>query len=125
MKKKNLKSADGCVFALLIIYFQDTQFGVDSEEADAQPPWLVYWKDNTLKRRIKYEFEDPAGLAHQTRSRTPTREQKKIKTKIKIPPTKNEIMNSTMAKSLLIEGPPLQKKTIGKRNQIEEEKSLS
>ncbi|MED6184686.1 hypothetical protein PIB30_049883 [Stylosanthes scabra] len=107
MKNKNLKSADGCVFALLIIYFQETHFGVDSEEADAQPPWLVYWKDSTLKRRIKYEFEDPAGLAHQARSRTPTRAQKKIKTKIKIPPTKNEIMNSTLAKSLLIEGPPL------------------
>ncbi|MED6201335.1 hypothetical protein PIB30_093959 [Stylosanthes scabra] len=60
MKKKNLKSANGCVFALLIIYFQETHFGVDSEEADAQPPWLVYWKDNILKRRIKYEFEDPA-----------------------------------------------------------------
>ncbi|MED6152256.1 hypothetical protein PIB30_090180 [Stylosanthes scabra] len=62
MKKKNLKSADGCVFALLIIYIQETHFGVDSEEADAQPPWLVYWKDSILKRRIKYEFEDPADL---------------------------------------------------------------
>ncbi|MED6213372.1 hypothetical protein PIB30_092479, partial [Stylosanthes scabra] len=60
MKKKNLKSVDGCVFALLIIYFQEAHFGVDSEEVDAQPPWLEYWKDSTLKRRIKYEFEDPA-----------------------------------------------------------------
>ncbi|MED6188195.1 hypothetical protein PIB30_083771 [Stylosanthes scabra] len=60
MKKKNLKSADGYVFALLIIYFQETHFGVDSEEPDAQPPWLVYWKDSMLKQRIKYEFEDPA-----------------------------------------------------------------
>ncbi|MED6111476.1 hypothetical protein PIB30_052664 [Stylosanthes scabra] len=123
MKKKNLKSVDGCVFALLIIYFQETYFGVDSEEADAQPPWLEYWKDNTLKRRIKYEFEDPAGLAHQARSRTLTRTQKKIKTKIKIPPTQNEIMNSTLAK-LQIEGPS-QKKILGKRKQIEEEKSSS
>ncbi|MED6150069.1 hypothetical protein PIB30_068631 [Stylosanthes scabra] len=125
MKKKNLRSADGCFFALLIIYFQETLFGVDSEEADAQPPWLVYWKDSTLKRRIKYEFEDPAGLAHQARSRTPTRAQKKIKTKIKIPPTKNEIMNSTLAESLQIEGPPSQKKTLGKKKQTEEEKSSS
>ncbi|MED6219922.1 hypothetical protein PIB30_040298 [Stylosanthes scabra] len=31
MKKKNLKSVDSCVFALLIIYFQETHFGVDSE----------------------------------------------------------------------------------------------
>ncbi|MED6162309.1 hypothetical protein PIB30_069140 [Stylosanthes scabra] len=133
MKKKNLKSANGCVFALLIIYFQETHFAVDSEEADAQPPWLVYWKDSTLKRRIKYEFEDPAlsifefpkGLAHQARSKTLTRAQKKIKTKIKIPLTKNEIMNSTLAKSLPIEGPPSQKKTLGKRKQTEEEKSSS
>ncbi|MED6184928.1 hypothetical protein PIB30_052133 [Stylosanthes scabra] len=34
-------------------------------------------------------------------------------------------MNNTLAKSLLIEGPPLQKKTLGKRKQIEEEKSSS
>ncbi|MED6190032.1 hypothetical protein PIB30_101754 [Stylosanthes scabra] len=107
MKKKNLKSANGYVFALLIIYFQETHFGVDSEEADAQPPWLVYWKNSILKRRIKYEFEDPAGLAHQARSRTPTRPQKIIKTMIKIPPTKKEIMKSTLVKSLQIEGPPL------------------
>ncbi|MED6194671.1 hypothetical protein PIB30_030624 [Stylosanthes scabra] len=64
MKKKNLKSVDGCVFALLIIYFQETYFGVDSEEADAKPPWLEYWKDNTLKRRIKYDFEDPTPPQH-------------------------------------------------------------
>ncbi|MED6142014.1 hypothetical protein PIB30_109260, partial [Stylosanthes scabra] len=31
-----------------------------TREPDAQPPWLVYWKDSTLKQRIKYEFEDPA-----------------------------------------------------------------
>ncbi|MED6183305.1 hypothetical protein PIB30_036666 [Stylosanthes scabra] len=49
MKKKNLKSVDGYVFALLIIYFQETHSEVDSKEADAQPPWLEYWKDSTLK----------------------------------------------------------------------------
>ncbi|MED6153949.1 hypothetical protein PIB30_107156, partial [Stylosanthes scabra] len=92
MKKKNLKSTDGCVFALLIIYFQEIHFG---------------------------------GLAHQARSRTPTRPQKIIKTKIKIPPTKKEIMKSTLVKSLQIEGPPLQKKILGKRKQIEEQKSSS
>ncbi|MED6117617.1 hypothetical protein PIB30_111611, partial [Stylosanthes scabra] len=54
-------------------------------------------------------------LAHQARSRTPTRPQKIIKTKIKIPPTKKEIMKSTLVKSLQIEGPPLQKKILGKR----------
>ncbi|MED6113064.1 hypothetical protein PIB30_067534 [Stylosanthes scabra] len=101
-------------------YFQETHFGVDSEEADAQPPWLEYWKDSTLTRRIKYEFEDPAhnsrfefppcnfvlqGLTHKARSRTSTRMQKKIKTKIKILPTKNKIMNISLAKSLNIEGP--------------------
>ncbi|MED6125685.1 hypothetical protein PIB30_070951 [Stylosanthes scabra] len=135
MKKKNLKSVDGCVFALLIIYFQETHFGVDSEEADAQPPWLEYWKYNTLKRRIKYEFEDPAlnfnALLVISCCRVwPTKlksgrqqEHKKIKTKIKITPTKNEIMNNTLAKSLKIEGPS--RKILGKRKQTEEEKSSS
>ncbi|MED6142523.1 hypothetical protein PIB30_114629, partial [Stylosanthes scabra] len=65
------------------------------------------------------------GLAHQARSRTPTRPQKIIETKIKIPPTKKEIMKSTLVKSLQIEGPPLQKKILGKRKQIEEQKSSS
>ncbi|MED6208110.1 hypothetical protein PIB30_041982 [Stylosanthes scabra] len=78
---------------------------------------------------FKRAFECPPcdfmlqGLAHQTRSRTPKRTQKKIKTKIKIPPTKNEIMNNTLAKSLQIEGPS--QKILGKRKQTEEEKSSS
>ncbi|MED6220890.1 hypothetical protein PIB30_049151 [Stylosanthes scabra] len=54
MKKKNLKSADGYVIALLIIYFQETHFGVDSEEADAQPPWLDVC---SVKRRTKKRHE--------------------------------------------------------------------
>ncbi|MED6202820.1 hypothetical protein PIB30_109419, partial [Stylosanthes scabra] len=34
-------------------------------------------------------------------------------------------MKSTLVKSLQIEGPPLQKKILGKRKQIEEQKSSS
>ncbi|MED6168618.1 hypothetical protein PIB30_013113 [Stylosanthes scabra] len=108
--RKNTKHIDGCVFSLLIIYFQETQFGVESELPNAQPPWLSYWKNRTLKLRIKYEFKDPAGLARQARNRTPTRKQKKAPPKIKHPQTK----------SLQIEGPK-GKKILGKRKQIDDE----
>ncbi|MED6176259.1 hypothetical protein PIB30_086382 [Stylosanthes scabra] len=61
MRKKNLKCVDGCVCALFIIYFYDTHFREESEKAEAQPLWLAYWKDDTLYKRIKVEFEDPGG----------------------------------------------------------------
>ncbi|MED6113138.1 hypothetical protein PIB30_068081 [Stylosanthes scabra] len=87
MRKKNLKSVGWCVFALLVIYFHETHHGEESEKAEAQPPWLAYWKDETLQKRIKDEFEDPGGLVNQARSRVPkmlpSAEKKKTTTKKK------------------------------------------
>ncbi|MED6168400.1 hypothetical protein PIB30_011290 [Stylosanthes scabra] len=119
-RRKNTKHIDGCVFALLIIYFQETNFGVDSELRNAQPPWLVYWKDDTLKERIRYEFKDPAGLARQIRNRTPTRKQTRQPPKLRLPQTKKQIKESNLIKSLEIEAAK-GKKILGKRKQIEEE----
>ncbi|MED6111718.1 hypothetical protein PIB30_054947, partial [Stylosanthes scabra] len=119
-RRKNTKHIDGCVFALLIIYFQETHFGVDSELRNAQPPWLVYWKDDTLKERIQYEFKDPAGLARQVRNRTPTRKQTRQPPKVRLPQTKKQIKESNLIKSLEIEAAK-GKKILGKRKQIEEE----
>ncbi|MED6145104.1 hypothetical protein PIB30_021913 [Stylosanthes scabra] len=113
-RRKNTKHIDGCVFALLIIYFQETKFGQESELPDAQPPWVVYWKNQKLKERIEYEFKDPAGLAQQARNRTPTRKQSKAPSKIKLPQTKKQITETNLVKSLQIEGPK-GKKILGKR----------
>ncbi|MED6126537.1 hypothetical protein PIB30_079453 [Stylosanthes scabra] len=119
-RRKNTKHIDGCVFALLIIYFQETKFGQEFELPDAQPPWVVYWKNQMLKERIEYEFKDPAGLARQARNRTPTRKQSKAPPKIKLPQIKKQITETNLVKSLQIEGPK-GKKILGKRKQMEEE----
>ncbi|MED6138694.1 hypothetical protein PIB30_076863, partial [Stylosanthes scabra] len=58
MKHKNSKGVEGCVFALLIIYLHETHFGEDSEDDEACPPWLSYWRGDTLKERLKLEKKD-------------------------------------------------------------------
>ncbi|MED6213951.1 hypothetical protein PIB30_098398, partial [Stylosanthes scabra] len=123
-RRKNTKHIDGCVFALLIIYFQETKFGQESKLPDAQPPWVVYWKNQNLKERIEYEFKDPAGLARQVRNRTPTRKQSKAPPKIKLPQKKKQITETNLVKSLQIEGPK-GGKILGKRKQMEEEEETN
>ncbi|MED6146469.1 hypothetical protein PIB30_034697 [Stylosanthes scabra] len=86
MRKKNLKSVDGCVFALLIIYI----FVAGVLER------------RQLQKRIKVEFEDSGGLVNQARSRVSKRLSsagKKTTKKVE-PPKKAQIMSSTLAKSL-------------------------
>ncbi|MED6118153.1 hypothetical protein PIB30_000135 [Stylosanthes scabra] len=62
-RTKNLKIVDGCVFALLITYFQETYFEKGSQEKDAQPQWLDFRRGQILRKRIKVEFEDPAVMS--------------------------------------------------------------
>ncbi|MED6139910.1 hypothetical protein PIB30_088376 [Stylosanthes scabra] len=38
---------------MLIIYFHETQFGKNSRDPKAQPPWITYWIGNTLWDRMK------------------------------------------------------------------------
>ncbi|MED6151480.1 hypothetical protein PIB30_082946 [Stylosanthes scabra] len=54
-KKKNFVAIHGCCYALMIIYFHKTQFGENSRDPAAQPPWLAYWTGETLKKRVKQE----------------------------------------------------------------------
>ncbi|MED6146474.1 hypothetical protein PIB30_034702 [Stylosanthes scabra] len=58
MRWKNSKGVEGCVFALLIIYLHETHLGEDSEDDEARPPWLSYWRGDTLKERLKLEKKD-------------------------------------------------------------------
>ncbi|MED6119272.1 hypothetical protein PIB30_010197 [Stylosanthes scabra] len=49
-KQNNAAAVHGCVYVLMIIYFHETQFREDSKEVEARPPWIAYWKGDTLNR---------------------------------------------------------------------------
>ncbi|MED6138205.1 hypothetical protein PIB30_072114 [Stylosanthes scabra] len=59
-KENKTKSIHDCCYALLIIYFHETQFGKNSREPIAQPPWIDYWNGRTLWDRMKQEKRDAA-----------------------------------------------------------------
>ncbi|MED6167250.1 hypothetical protein PIB30_001146 [Stylosanthes scabra] len=61
-KQTNSAAIHGCVYALMIIYFHETQFGENSKEAEARKPLIAYWKCDTLKKRLKQERTHEAGL---------------------------------------------------------------
>ncbi|MED6131292.1 hypothetical protein PIB30_008627 [Stylosanthes scabra] len=66
---KNLKGVEGCVFALLIIYLHETHFGKDFEDEKAQPPWVSYWRGETLMKRLRVKKRDSTGLLRQANQR--------------------------------------------------------
>ncbi|MED6120713.1 hypothetical protein PIB30_023644 [Stylosanthes scabra] len=61
-KEHNASSVSGCCFALMVIYFHETHFGKNSQDAEAQPPWIQYWMGETLRNRMKQEKTMKAGL---------------------------------------------------------------
>ncbi|MED6191734.1 hypothetical protein PIB30_003076 [Stylosanthes scabra] len=61
-KENNASSVSGCCFALMVIYFHETHFGKNSQDAEAQPPWIQYWTGETLMNRMKQERTMKAGL---------------------------------------------------------------
>ncbi|MED6222822.1 hypothetical protein PIB30_068199 [Stylosanthes scabra] len=111
---KNQKSVDGCVFALLIIYLQETHFDEGCQDEEAQPPWIDYWKGETLQEKIKVEFEDPIGLVAQARERMPRKTQKKTTTK-GMQPKKAEALGRILPSSLEAKG-----QILWKRKHVEE-----
>ncbi|MED6156856.1 hypothetical protein PIB30_018222 [Stylosanthes scabra] len=44
-KQTNSAAIHGCVYALMIIYFHETQFGENSKEPEARKPWIRLKKD--------------------------------------------------------------------------------
>ncbi|MED6147080.1 hypothetical protein PIB30_040623 [Stylosanthes scabra] len=119
-RAKNQKTVDGCVFALLIIYFQETYFEEGCQDEEAQPPWLDYWKGATLQKRIEVEFEDHVGLVQQAKDRTPRKTQQKVKTMKKA--GSKGFKENTLALSLENEGPS-DGRILGKMKHIEEHTS--
>ncbi|MED6139139.1 hypothetical protein PIB30_081073 [Stylosanthes scabra] len=43
---------------MLIIYLHETHFGEYSEDDEARPPWISYWRGDRLKERLKLEKKD-------------------------------------------------------------------
>ncbi|MED6163855.1 hypothetical protein PIB30_084057 [Stylosanthes scabra] len=69
-KENNAAAVHGCVYVLMIIYFHETQFGENSKEVEARPPWIAYWKGDTLKQRLKQERTHEAMMAKKAELKT-------------------------------------------------------
>ncbi|MED6111668.1 hypothetical protein PIB30_054435 [Stylosanthes scabra] len=108
MRRRNLKGVEGCVFALLIIYMHETHFGENSKHEKARPPWIKYWKGETLQKRIRVEKKDSTGLLYQAN-------QRKGVTK------KEKPSGLKIGKKEALEDDPKRKQILGKRKHVEEE----
>ncbi|MED6188727.1 hypothetical protein PIB30_088673 [Stylosanthes scabra] len=73
----------------MIIYFHETQFGENSRDPAAQPPWLAYWTGENLKKRIKQERQHDVGLLKTGQLRAEKEQLKKKSTK-RVPSSDSE-----------------------------------
>ncbi|MED6171703.1 hypothetical protein PIB30_043270 [Stylosanthes scabra] len=87
-KEKNAAAVHGCVYVLMIIYFHETQFGENSKEVEARPPWIVYWKGDALKQRLKQERTHEAGLLKRGQMMAKKAELKSKNPPMRVPPSK-------------------------------------
>ncbi|MED6188233.1 hypothetical protein PIB30_084100, partial [Stylosanthes scabra] len=54
---------------MLIVYLHETHFGEYSEDDEARPPGISYWREDRLKERLKLEKKDSTGLLSQAKQR--------------------------------------------------------
>ncbi|MED6139448.1 hypothetical protein PIB30_083913 [Stylosanthes scabra] len=88
-KRKESAAIHGCCYVLMIIYFHETQFGENSRDPAAQPPWLAYWTGENLKKRIKQERQHDVGLLKTGQLRAEKEQLKKKSTK-RVPSSDSE-----------------------------------
>ncbi|MED6115548.1 hypothetical protein PIB30_091737 [Stylosanthes scabra] len=88
-KRKESATIHGCYYVLMIIYFHETQFGENSRDPAAQPPWLAYWTGENLKKRIKQERQHDVGLLKTSQLKAEKEQLKKKSTK-KVPSSDSE-----------------------------------
>ncbi|MED6184292.1 hypothetical protein PIB30_046087 [Stylosanthes scabra] len=88
-KRKESAAIRGCCYVLMIIYFHETQFGENSRDPAAQPPWLAYWTGENLKNRIKQERQHDVGLLKTGQLRAEKEQLKKKSTK-RVPSSDSE-----------------------------------
>ncbi|MED6203628.1 hypothetical protein PIB30_001326 [Stylosanthes scabra] len=87
-KQTNSAAIHGCVYALMIIYFHETQFGENSKELEARKPWIAYWKGDTLKERLKQERTHEAGLIKTSEMMAKKDALKRKNPTMRVPPSK-------------------------------------
>ncbi|MED6204678.1 hypothetical protein PIB30_011093 [Stylosanthes scabra] len=88
VKQTNSAAIHGCVYALMIIYFHETQFGENSKEPEARKPWIAYWKGDTLKKRLKQERTHEAGLIKTGEMMAKKKALKRKNPTTRVPPSK-------------------------------------
>ncbi|MED6176077.1 hypothetical protein PIB30_084437 [Stylosanthes scabra] len=86
---------------MLIIYLHETHFGEYSEDDEARPPWISYWRGDRMKERLKLEKKDSTGLLSQAKQRKERMKKKKKTTDPKRVETstkmgKKDILNSKL-----------------------------
>ncbi|MED6219780.1 hypothetical protein PIB30_038899 [Stylosanthes scabra] len=127
IRRKNSKGVEGCVFAMLIIYLHETHFGEYSEDDEARPPWISYWRADRLKKRLQLEKKDSTGLLSQAKQRKErmkkkkTTDPKRVETSTKM--GKKDILNSKLVKSMEMEDTTKEKRTLEKRKHHEKTES--
>ncbi|MED6151360.1 hypothetical protein PIB30_081780 [Stylosanthes scabra] len=88
VKQKKSVAIHGCCYALMIIYFHETQFGEKSRDPAAQPPWLAYWtskmraekeqlKKKSTKRVLSSDSESQTYSESQNSSSTESQQQER------------------------------------------------
>ncbi|MED6209799.1 hypothetical protein PIB30_058195 [Stylosanthes scabra] len=101
-KQKKYVAIHGCRYALMIIYFHETQFGEKSRDPAAQPPWLAYWIGEMLKKRVKQEKKHDAflfrGLLKTGKMRAEKEQLKKKSTK-RVPSSNLESQTESVSSS--------------------------
>ncbi|QHN92286.1 uncharacterized protein DS421_17g582380 [Arachis hypogaea] len=75
LKKK--KSIDGCLYALMIIYFHLTKHANKKAEAILGPPWVSHWNRELLVARIRAEIDGHMDSTTETESKSDDETQSK------------------------------------------------
>ncbi|RYQ95474.1 hypothetical protein Ahy_B08g090778 [Arachis hypogaea] len=96
-KEKKKKAIDGCLFALMIIYFHLSK-NKGKKRAERPPkPWIANWTKEQLVERMTAEREEILGIVKmaETRAREKMKKKEKKKKKQEIKKTKKRKASST------------------------------
>ncbi|XP_020973229.1 uncharacterized protein LOC110269681 [Arachis ipaensis] len=88
LKKK--KSIDGCLYALMIVYFHESKQKNKNADAILGPPWVRHWTKELLLQRIKDETHGHMGIVKRTELKKKLKTMKKEEKKEKKRKTKKK-----------------------------------
>ncbi|KAL4343353.1 hypothetical protein AHAS_Ahas11G0069900 [Arachis hypogaea] len=82
-KLENKFAIDGCLFALMIVYFYESTYKNRPVDRTLGPPWMQYWTRKKLVKRIESEVKDEMSLIRRAQLRDQSKKEKKEKSKKK------------------------------------------